>query len=276
MPRINELPVDVVADPADLLPIFDAATGKTKRVTIATLLAGIATIDYVDTQLLNGVYQAPAFSGFSISGQAAAVEVGTTISGDKTFNWACSSPDNVVPGSVTISDGATVLLSGQDATGSAVITLPSGIQLTAAAPHTWTITGQDTHGHTFTRTFTVNWYWRIYYGTSASTILDELEIEALTGNVLAGSGLTTYVLGAGDFKFICYPSVMAAAALFKDTQTGFDVTMADSTDDAAYDNLANGLAYDLVSVTNSLGQTVTYRVYRSKFELGAAINIQVT
>lgn len=39
MPRITDLPEDTVANSADLVPIFDSATGKTKKITIANLNA---------------------------------------------------------------------------------------------------------------------------------------------------------------------------------------------------------------------------------------------
>lgn len=42
MPTIPELPADTVADSADILLIFDAGSGKTKRITVAQFLAAIA------------------------------------------------------------------------------------------------------------------------------------------------------------------------------------------------------------------------------------------
>jgi hypothetical protein len=52
--------------------------------------------------------------------------------------------------------------------------------------------------------------------------------------------------------------------------------MAEVADNAAYSNTANGYSYALVSVTNAEGETTDYRVYRSKFQLGASLNIAVT
>lgn len=219
-------------------------------------------------------YQLPAFSSFSMSGQASPVEVGTTISGTKTFTWGTTNSANVAVNSINIADQSGDLATGLANDGSESVAITSR-QLTAPGSYNWTISGTDTNANNFSRNFTVNWYWKIYFGTSANTTLTESQIEALTGQ-LAASGLATYSYAANDYKYLCYPASLPAASLFTDTLTGFDVTMADATDNAAYSNTANGYSYALVSVTNAQGQTTNYRVYRTKFTLSGSINIRVT
>jgi hypothetical protein len=219
-------------------------------------------------------YQAPAFSTFTMSGQASTVEVGTTISGSKTFNWTSANSSNVVPGSVVILEGATPIASGLNASGSTSATVTNR-QLSSPGTYSWVLRGDNTKGNQFSSSFTVSWRWRVFYGTSTNETLNEAGIEALSGSLLSSTGATTYAYSAGGYKYLAYPASMAAATSFTDTQTQFNVVMATIDDDPAYSNVANGFYYALVSVTNAQGVTTNYRVYRTKYILGGSISVRV-
>jgi hypothetical protein len=245
-------------------------------VSVGGIPAGTVFADTPVKDILDDLFypfQAPSFSSFAMSGQATPVEVGTTISGSKTFTWASTNAGNVAAGSVHINDGATVLASGLGASGPTTAGITS-TQLTAPGSHSWSIAGLDMQGGSLSRNFTVSWYWRIYYGAAAAATLNEAAIEALTGQ-LAASGFGTFAMPSSNYKYLCYPATLAAASSFTDTLTSLPVDMADATDDAAYSNTANGFSYALVSVTNTLGITTNYRVYRTKYQLGSSINIGV-
>lgn len=220
-------------------------------------------------------FQFPSFTSFTISGQSQNIEVGTTISGSKTFNWATSNSANVQTNSVIVKDATTTIASGIANNGSATLAV-STTQLTTPGNHTWSISATDTQTNMFTNSFVVNWLWRIYSGTSTNTALTASQVQALATASLQGNATTTYSFGTGGYKFICYPVTFSAANQFTDTSTQLTVTMADSTDDASFSNTANGLSFALVSVTNSFSQTVNYRIYRTKYILGGSINIAVT
>ncbi len=227
-------------------------------------------------------YLPPAFSAFSISGQATIVEVGTVISGNKTFLWGTTNPANVQANSIKITDvtNAVDILTAQANDGTQVVALPTPINLNTLTPHQWRASGVNTNSITFqSALFTVTPQFRRFAGTSVNTTLNESDIEALAINAIAGNFNGTYALAAGGYKYICYPDVYGsptAVTGFKDTATGFPVQLADSTDDAFYSNTQNGWSYGLVSVTNTLGVTANYRVYRSRNILGGTINILVS
>ncbi len=52
--------------------------------------------------------------------------------------------------------------------------------------------------------------------------------------------------------------------------------MAQVTDDSFFSNTANGYSYGLVDLTNDNEILESYRVYRTHYQLGGAINIAVS
>jgi hypothetical protein len=225
-------------------------------------------------------YLPPAFSSFSMQGQATTVEVGTVISGLKNFTWSISNNANVQANSITVTDvtnnaNLTVSIAND---GSENINVGS-VTKSIKASNQWRASAINTLGTTLqSSVFTVNWYFKRFVGTSSNATLTEAQIEALTGT-LGADNTGTYALAAGGYKYLCFPDSygnQATTTGFKDTATGFPVAMADNTDNIFFSNVQNGWYYGLVAVTNALGVTENYRVYRSKNILGGSINIQVS
>lgn len=208
-------------------------------------------------------YQVPAFSSFSISGQSTTLEVGAGVTaGSKTFAWATSNSGNITVNSLAISDvtGAAALASGLANDGSEAISI-SEVVKTSATSHVWRITGTNTQAGSFTRDFTVSWRWRLYYGESTATTLDEAAIEALRVNALAAGANAAYAFNAGGYKWLCYPTAFGLKTTFKDSATNLDVAMQPA---------------ETVSVTNAFGVTTNYYCHRTLNQLGGAITIQVS
>jgi hypothetical protein len=222
-------------------------------------------------------YQSPAFTTFSISGQATTVEVGTSITGTQTFLWSTSNSSNVSANTIIIRDvtASTTLVSGSANDGTEPINIGT-VQKTSQTSNQWSIQGTNTNSVNFSSTFTVNWNWKLFYGTSTNTVLTATQIQALANNLLTTTAARTYALASGGYKFWAWPNSFASPSVFKDTSTNLGVAMADSSDDASFSNVANGFNYALVSVTNSLSQTTSYRVYRTKNVLGGSISVQVS
>lgn len=249
-------------------------------VTVGGIAAGTAFPGQYDMQqmfdFLLYPYQSPTFSAFAIDGQATTVEVGTSISGTKTFTWTTTNGSNVEANTLEIEDttNTTTLGSSLGNDGTESLALGATIVKNTPGSHVWTISGTDTQSNSFSRTFTINWRWRMYYGTSTNTTLTEAQIEGLTNSVLTTSIVGTFSLASGGYKYFCVPDEFNAINTVTDDLTGFNIAMADSSD--GYTNSENGFFYQTVSVTNTNGQTTNYRVYRSKNILGAAIDITIT
>ena len=217
-------------------------------------------------------YQYPGFTSFSISG-AGNLEVGQTFSGNKTFNWGTSNSSNVQSNSISITDStnSVVLATGLANTGSTVISI--SVVKNSPATNTWTIQATNTLSGNFSTSTSITWYYRLYYGLSASTTLNAAGILGLSGNMLTNSIGRTYSFGAGNYKYFAWPTSFGGASSFKDASTNLNVAMADSSDDPFFGNVQNGYYYGLVSVTNTYSITTNYRVYRSKNILGGSISI---
>lgn len=234
------------------------------------------------TEVLNRLlypYQNPGFASFSMSSgfPGSTVEVGTSVSGSKTFTWSTSNSANVQAGSVVIKQGGTTIASGLNASGSTTVTIPTVTNNTPGSA-TWTITGTNTNGVTFSTSFTVTWQAKKFYGTSTALTLDGAGVQALANGVFGASASGSYVFAAGNFKYFAIPVSFTAPSSIKDAATLFPIDLVDTTGtnaNAAYSGSANGLPFATVSVTNGLGVTANYRVYRSRYELGAAMTFIV-
>jgi len=206
-------------------------------------------------------YQLPAFSSFAMTG-VTDVEVGTSFSGSKTFTWGTTNSGNVTANSLGITDvtGGGTVESAMANSGSKAHTFSVPFTRTTAGAYRFTISGTNTQSASFTRNLDINFYWKVYYGESASTSLDEAGIEGLRVGGLQAAFAATYAFSAANYKYLCFPTALGVVTSFKDQSTGLDVPFE---------------APATVSVTNAQSVTTNYYVYRSTNILGAAINIIV-
>lgn len=221
-------------------------------------------------------YLNPSVSSFSISGQSTTLEVGDSItSGSKTFIWSITNSGNITANSVKIKNYNTNTIISTPSTGiandgSEAISI-STITRTTAGLQRFIIYAKTVKGSQISRNFNVNWYNRVYYGTSSATTLTASDITGLTSSVLTSTAMRTHVLDAGDYKYICIPTALVNPTLFKDASTNLTVAMAGPSE--GYNTLNNGYYVDQVVVTNAFGINITYDVYRTKNILGGALSI---
>jgi hypothetical protein len=231
-------------------------------------------------------YQSPNFSSFSISGQPTIIEVGATFTaGTKTFLWSTSWPGNVIANSIRITNltadaGAglsanQILVNNTANDGTEPFTFSSPIIKTSALTHSWQIRGQRTNGSYFYSNFSVNWRWRLYFGTNVGATLSESQAKSLESSFLGTSMITTYQFGTGGYKYFVVPGSFSNPSLFRDFNTNLAVVMAGASE--GYTD-TNGGAYNFkyLNITNQFGVLSTYRVYRTKHVLGGSIKITVT
>lgn len=252
-------------------------------ITVGGLPAGSAIAGETLSDILQSIlvpYIAPAFSSFSI-GQSSPIEVGTTISGSKNFSFGVTQLANIEPDSLFILDvtGSATIASGLPVASPQSANIGT-ILRNAPATYQWQGTVVDTEGNTiFSGLASVSWFFRLFFGTSTNPTLTEAQIEALSNSSLTSSKNATYSFPGGGYKYWAWPDSFGSPTTltgFKDTSTNLAVSMASSVDDSAYSNIQNGWSYAIVSVTNGNGVTANYRVYRTKFVLGGAVNVAVS
>jgi hypothetical protein len=221
-------------------------------------------------------YQSPSFTLFSLQGIGSPLEIGADITTNQTFTWGTSNPGNVSANTISINGYNLTTLNGLDNDGSEAVTF-TGVVTRGASDgpgiRQWNISAVNTNGVSFGATLNLRWDYRMYVGTSPNTTLTENEIEALTTfNSVKNGFAGTYALPAGDYKYFCFADFYNTPNSFKDASNGINIALNDT-----YPNTDGQLnKYDLVSVTNSEGETTNYRVYRSKFVLAGAISIVIS
>jgi hypothetical protein len=226
-------------------------------------------------------YISPTFSSFAMFGQVTSVEVGTTIATPKAFSFGFSNA-NVLPNTLDILDvtSSTTLASGLSLTSPTAPISIGVVQQITPSSYAWRGKATNTQSIIFySNNFTVNWYWKAFWGTSPLLSLTEASIEGLANGVLSGGLAGTYNFDILDYKYFCFPNDFGSPTTttgFKDASTGLSLAMADIGDDVFYSNSQNGWFYGIVAVTNSLGISTNYRVYRTKNTLGSTLQALVS
>ena len=202
-----------------------------------------AAIDYIN----------PVFTSFSISGQSTTVEVGTTLSGSKTFTWAITANSGVVPTidlyNVTTS---STLLAGTANDGSQSQTITS-VQLNSnGATQVWRGVGNNTSPvSTFNSSnFTVTSRYYRWWDAVASTPSNSAAVRALSNQAFQTSGNSfTLVTGTTLIKFsVNLPPGVTIVSVIDTTNLNLDIT-------------ANYVLIGTVSVLDAGGSLRTYNQY---------------
>jgi len=215
-----------------LNPVIAAtATGSEtytpQGITTATVGGILAGTDLTSTPILIQdlfddifyPYVDPSFSSFSVSGQSTTVEVGTTLSGSKTFTWAISEGSGTVS-TIDIYDStdASTLLAGTANDGSQAVTINT-IQLNSnGATQIWKGIGNNSDPvDTFdSSNFTVTGRYYRFYGPAAAEPTDSAEVRALPSSAFQ-TGSTSFNLSTGTTEVNFYvalpPSVTITSVI---------------------------------------------------------------
>jgi hypothetical protein len=227
-----------------------------------TIPANGKTVQEVIT-LLATEYINPSFSAFSISGQATTVEIGTTLSGSKTFLWTLSAGSGTVSTiDIYNNTAASTLVAGtaNDGTQAATITT---IQLnTNGATQSWKGIGNNTSppGTFNSSDFVVTARYIRFYGATASAPTNSAQVRALSTNAFH-TGAATFNLTTGTtltrFAVALPPSVTISSVI------DLDALNADIT--------SQYVLTGTVSVTDAGGTSRTYNLYQ--MTIGAAYSV---
>lgn len=232
-------------------------------------------------------YQNSAFSSFYIQqlGVSQPVyEVGRTISGSNyTFLWSTTYPSNVKPNSIKIYNNINTIIStptsGMPNDYNQVISVPT-ITNNSATSYVWKIGGTRTNNTGMAQaTYGVTWRFKRYWGNSVdatptSGMVQTLAYSDLNGHLV--NGIFPFSAASGTYKHICYPSTAPSAVLFRDNLTLLNMAMADPTDGYTIPTTNGNWYYRNVNIPNQYGIVNTYKCFRSKYQLGGQISINVT
>lgn len=200
----------------------DAATGlgiqsryngaSPTTITVGGLNAGSTILHRTYDSILQAVlvpYINPVFNSFSVSGQATTVEVGTTLSGSKTFTWSVTANSGVVP-TIDIFDNtaSSTLLAGTPNDGTQSVTITT-IQLNSnGATQSWKGVGNNTSpaGTFNSSNFVVTGRFVDFFGNTSANSTNSAQVRALPQSVFH-TGAFTNNLNTGSanviFEYAC-------------------------------------------------------------------------
>lgn len=214
----------------------------------------------------------PNFSAFDISAQPTTIEVGDSISGNTTFTWTIANVADLQPNSISIVDttNATSLATGLNNDGTETIFL-SSVTKTSPGSNVWTISGEDTNTISFSKTFTVEWLYRAFYGSHPNSTLTSGQIQGLSSS-LQDDIDGTYSFASGDYKYVCVPESWAIPTGFRDDTTNIPYVMAGPNE--GYSDFDGSFYHQTVSVSRGTA-TTNYRVYRTKEVIAGTITMDI-
>ena len=207
-------------------------------------------------------YKAPSFSSFYIENVGTILECGRVLNGQYNLRWTTTNIQNVKPNSIKIMDTTRSEVLMENTTNDSLETITlNNITKNGVQNHIFTISARDIKDNTFSRTFTIRWIFKIYFGESEEETLDSNGILNLRQSLLSENFKTTYSFISGGYKYIAFPTSYGSIATIKDVSTGFEIPVM---------NLGP------VIVQNIYGISTSYHLYRTYNKIGSEINAIVT
>jgi hypothetical protein len=130
--------------------------------------------------------------------------LGYVITGSYNFTWSSTNVSNIVSGLTLV--GPQVNLSGLTFSGGTISQNISGLTNTSVASETWSISGLNSKGISFSDSVSVNWSHVRYWGTSPNSMLNNSEILALNSEYTSSRLKTWSQNGNGEYIYYCYPN----------------------------------------------------------------------
>ncbi|MHA1198086.1 MAG: hypothetical protein ACTSQF_01830 [Candidatus Heimdallarchaeaceae archaeon] len=192
---------------SDILVTLSSGKNFGKYLTGETIPAAGKTFE----QVLNDIaieYIDASFTSFSVSGQATTVEVGTTLSGSKTFTWAINEGSGSV-NTIDIydyTDSSYIQLDTPN-DGSQVVTINSNQLNTESETQRWRGIGLDETPNPDVEfnssLFTVTGLFYRFYGPTASSPTNSATVRALPSSAFqSGSDVFNLNTGSTEIKFV--------------------------------------------------------------------------
>ena len=197
-------------------------------------------------------YINPAFTSFSVSGQSSTVEVGTTLSGSKTFTWTVVNNSGTVD-TIDIYDitDSSTLLAGTTNDGSQVVTVNTLQLNTSGATQQWKGIANNTNpvGTVDSSTFTVTARFYRFFGAASSSPANSAEVRALASSAFQTGGTFTLSTGTSLTRFVvALPPGITITSVIDTSALNADIT-------------DEYVLTGTVSVTDAGGTSRTYNIY---------------
>lgn len=164
-------------------------------------------------------YVAPTISTFTITPSTSSYKLPATL----TLTGITHKETNVsnIVGNLTLKRGSTILRDSDitKSAASAIVTVSDTVTLTASGV-TYTLSGTDKKGDTFSKTVSVSAYYTSYFGASENSTVSNNLIAGLTDTNSASLGGTRTVTITDTSKYVWFISTRAISSI---KSSGFEV-----------------------------------------------------
>jgi hypothetical protein len=265
------------------------AGASPSNVTVGGLPAGTVltgkTYDQLFEQMLV-TYLSPSFTSFAISAQATLIEVGTALSGSKTFTWSTSNSSNINTNSIGIRDVTANTLLGSSLANDGTESLSIGtVTNTSPISQAYRAEGVNTNSIAFNSSnFTIQSLYPYFYGTFTSggaaagvnrPTADQSLINSGTKVVAASSGGITINFSSNSDQYIWFAIPTASA----NRTTWFVNALNNGSIGGAVSAGGNLFpANDTVSINSptALWSGISYRIYISNYQSAVVTNMTLS
>ncbi len=190
-------------------------------------ISGLSYDDIFESILVP--YVNPVFTSFSITGQSTTVEVGTTLSGSKTFTWGINAGSGTVStiDLYNVTTSAT-LLAGTPNDGTQAQTITTVQLNSSGATQVWRGIGNNSapSGTFNSSNFTVTgWFYR-FSGPTSTAPTNSATVRALPVSAfVTGAGSFTLATGTTEINFmVCLPPGRSITSVIDTDALGADIT----------------------------------------------------
>jgi len=182
--------------------------------TIENIPAGTDITQFSVVDLIENIYApfiAPVFSSFNISSQATTIEVGTTFSGNRTFTWNITNPQNIKPNSIIIRNHSLNQTLGENLPNDGVEILNIGtIPNTSPGTTTFRILSESVKDVVFSSDFSINRLYPYFWGKlpNMNHVTDFSALVSTSNKVVASSTgtITINYNAVGERLWFAIPS----------------------------------------------------------------------
>ena len=229
----------------DLKNLITASSGVTLPIDDLNVSHSDKTYTTVKAALDYLLYKAPVINSFT--NNINQVEIGSTIS-SVTLNWSLNK--TMVSGIIDNGIGDVSTVTTKTVTGLAI-----------TKDTTYTLTVTDDKPASVSKTTSIKFLHKVYYGANSNTALNNADILAMGSNLATGTTMShTFNCTGGKYIYIVMPSSFGL------TKNSFSVGGLSNTD----------WTVTTINFTNASGYAASYDIYRSNnIQNGSAIKVDV-
>lgn len=266
-------------------PTFDGDRTVTRSGVAQVNAGGTTVTEFLENYFFPAVAPSASLSG----GDSREIGSSTAV----TLSWTATKNTNAITAInlASVSSGATITAGAGHTQNSAAdisVTTPTGNTQSGSNSAT---TGTNTNA-TYTLTVTagalsstsstsVNYYNRIYYGTSSvDSSISDAQIRALTYSPLSSSrAVSSTDFGSSNYVYFAWPASFEGASPIchstgpAPTYTATAGTTTNCFKDGANNNVTSFIL-ETRTFTNASGYSSTYNIYRSRNSVGGTFQVQ--